>query len=73
MRIAMVTGAGSGIGRAVSLALVEQGYGVVLTGRRRDALEETAQAAGDGRDRTRVDSRRCRGSGVGAGAVRQDP
>ena len=49
-----MTGAGSGIGRAVSLALLEQGYGVVLTGRRREALDETANAAGSGRDRTRV-------------------
>jgi len=46
-KIAIVTGAGSGIGRAVSLALVAAGYSVVLAGRRRDALEATAaQAAG---------------------------
>ena len=36
MRIAIVTGAGSGIGRAVALALLEKGYGVALTGRRTD-------------------------------------
>jgi NAD(P)-dependent dehydrogenase (short-subunit alcohol dehydrogenase family) len=41
-----VTGAGSGIGRAVSLALLGDGYAVVLSGRRREALEETARAAG---------------------------
>ena len=46
-RIAMVTGAGSGIGRATSLALLEEGYSVVLTGRRRQALEETAALAGE--------------------------
>ena len=40
-RIALVTGAGSGIGRAVSLGLLEAGYRVVLTGRRREPLEET--------------------------------
>ncbi|HWK47697.1 MAG TPA: SDR family oxidoreductase [Stellaceae bacterium] len=48
-KIAIVTGAGSGVGRAVSLALVRDGYTVVLAGRRRDALEETAGAASDGR------------------------
>jgi NAD(P)-dependent dehydrogenase (short-subunit alcohol dehydrogenase family) len=46
-KIAIVTGAGSGIGRAVSLALAGAGYSVVLAGRRRDALEATAaEAAG---------------------------
>ncbi len=46
-RIAMVTGAGSGIGRAVALALLRDGYNTMLVGRRQDALEETvAQAKG---------------------------
>lgn len=40
--IAIVTGAGSGIGRAVALALGEAGWIVVLAGRRQDALAETA-------------------------------
>jgi NAD(P)-dependent dehydrogenase (short-subunit alcohol dehydrogenase family) len=40
-RIALVTGAGSGIGRAVSLALQSAGYSVVLAGRRAAELEET--------------------------------
>jgi NAD(P)-dependent dehydrogenase (short-subunit alcohol dehydrogenase family) len=44
-RIALVTGAGSGIGRVVALALAGAGYDVVLAGRRRDALEETAALA----------------------------
>ena len=46
-RIALITGAGTGIGRAVALALMEEGYTVVLTGRRREPLEEVAQAGGD--------------------------
>ena len=47
-RVAIVTGAGSGIGRASSLALAEAGFTVILAGRRRQLLEETAAAAGDG-------------------------
>jgi NAD(P)-dependent dehydrogenase (short-subunit alcohol dehydrogenase family) len=41
-RVALVTGAGSGIGRHAAQALLEAGYRVVVTGRRREALEETA-------------------------------
>ena len=44
-KIALVTGAGSGIGRAVSLALQAAGYAVVLAGRRADKLDETAALA----------------------------
>ena len=44
-KIALVTGAGSGIGRAVSLGLQAAGYSVVLAGRRADKLEETAGLA----------------------------
>ncbi|WP_327119151.1 SDR family oxidoreductase [Streptomyces sp. NBC_01341] len=47
--IAVVTGAGSGIGRAVALALSGAGWTVALAGRRAPALEETAAAAGPGR------------------------
>ncbi|MEE2980737.1 MAG: SDR family oxidoreductase [Pseudomonadota bacterium] len=41
-RVAIVTGAGSGIGREAAVALLNEGYCVGLAGRRRDALEETA-------------------------------
>ena len=42
---AVVTGAGSGIGRAVAKALLKSGYNVALAGRRREQLEETASGA----------------------------
>lgn len=44
-KIALVTGAGTGIGRSVALALLREGYCVVLAGRRAGPLEETAAAA----------------------------
>jgi NAD(P)-dependent dehydrogenase (short-subunit alcohol dehydrogenase family) len=47
-RIALVTGAGSGIGRAVALSLAKAGYTVVLAGRRLSQLEEAAREAGSG-------------------------
>ncbi len=46
-KVALVTGAGSGIGRAVALALLRAGYHVVLAGRRQEPLEETAQLGAD--------------------------
>jgi NAD(P)-dependent dehydrogenase (short-subunit alcohol dehydrogenase family) len=45
MKTALITGAGSGIGKSTALALLEAGYAVVLTGRRREALESTASEA----------------------------
>jgi NAD(P)-dependent dehydrogenase (short-subunit alcohol dehydrogenase family) len=42
-KIAMITGAGSGVGRAVAKALSAAGWSVVLVGRKREALEETAR------------------------------
>ncbi len=45
-KVAIVTGAGSGIGRAAGLALLLEGYAVALAGRRREALEQTAAQAG---------------------------
>jgi NAD(P)-dependent dehydrogenase (short-subunit alcohol dehydrogenase family) len=47
LRVAMITGAGSGIGRAVALAFLADGYRVVLAGRREAALREVLTAAGD--------------------------
>ncbi|MEO1092968.1 MAG: SDR family oxidoreductase [Pseudomonadota bacterium] len=47
-KIAVVTGAGSGVGRAVSLALAKAGHQVVLAGRRGDALDETASLGRSG-------------------------
>jgi NAD(P)-dependent dehydrogenase (short-subunit alcohol dehydrogenase family) len=52
-RVAIVTGAGSGIGRASALALCAAGWSVALAGRRVDALEETVQRAAEG-DRGRL-------------------
>jgi NAD(P)-dependent dehydrogenase (short-subunit alcohol dehydrogenase family) len=46
MKVAIVTGAGSGIGRASALALLRADYKVVLAGRRADALHETVSQAG---------------------------
>jgi NAD(P)-dependent dehydrogenase (short-subunit alcohol dehydrogenase family) len=45
-KTALVTGAGSGIGRASALALAKAGFKVAICGRREDALKETAAAAG---------------------------
>ncbi len=44
-KVAIITGAGSGVGQAVALALLEEGYRVVLAGRREEALRETAALA----------------------------
>ena len=48
-KVAVVTGAGSGIGRASALALLAHGFKVALAGRKLDALQETVRQAGDHR------------------------
>ena len=46
-KVAIVTGAGSGIGRAAAVALLQEGYQVGLAGRRSEALDETIARAGE--------------------------
>src|SRR3546814_19434247 len=46
-KVAIVTGAGSGIGRASAVALLHAGWKVALAGRRADTLKETVARAGD--------------------------
>ncbi len=53
-KVAVVTGAGGGVGRAVALKLLENDYIVYLAGRTLSKLEETKQLAGDGTDRARA-------------------
>ena len=45
-KVAIITGAGSGVGRSVAIAFLKDGYRTVLAGRRSDALEETIQLSG---------------------------
>ena len=49
-KVAIVTGAGSGIGKAVALTLLKDGYRVALAGRRKDALDQTASESGAGKN-----------------------
>lgn len=53
-RIAMVTGAGTGIGKATALALLKNGFSVVLAGRRTEPLQQVVQEAGVSDERTLV-------------------
>jgi NADP-dependent 3-hydroxy acid dehydrogenase YdfG len=53
-KTAVVTGAGSGVGQAVALALLQQDWRVALVGRRPEALQQTVERARDGRDRLLV-------------------
>ena len=45
-KVAIITGAGSGVGRAVAIAFLKDGYRTVLAGRRDEALEETITLSG---------------------------
>jgi len=47
-KVVLITGAGSGIGRALSIEAAKKGMALVLAGRRQDALEETGKLLGDG-------------------------
>lgn len=53
-RIALITGAGSGIGRATALAMWQAGYSLVLAGRRQEKLQQTLAAAADDDDRALI-------------------
>jgi NAD(P)-dependent dehydrogenase (short-subunit alcohol dehydrogenase family) len=53
-KVAIVTGAGSGVGKAVALALCKNGFAVALAGRRKDALEAVAAEAKSAGDKTLV-------------------
>ncbi|MGA2410821.1 MAG: SDR family NAD(P)-dependent oxidoreductase, partial [Candidatus Binataceae bacterium] len=53
-KVAIVTGAGSGIGKHAALALLGDGYSVVLAGRRRERLEAVAAEAADAAARTLI-------------------
>ena len=53
-KVAMITGAGTGVGRACALAMLGEGYSVVLAGRRREPLEKTKADAGAGGERALV-------------------
>ena len=48
LKVALITGAGTGIGKSAALALLGDGYNVALVGRRRELLEKTAADAGAG-------------------------
>jgi NAD(P)-dependent dehydrogenase (short-subunit alcohol dehydrogenase family) len=53
-KVAIVTGAGSGIGKAAAIALLQDGYHVALAGRRKDRLEQVASEAGSASPRALV-------------------
>jgi len=50
-KVALVTGAGTGIGKAAALAMLKDGYRVALVGRRKELLDKTAADSGAGTGR----------------------
>ena len=66
-KVAIVTGAGSGVGKAAALALLADGYQVVLAGRREAPLRDVMAQSGAA-DRARR-AHRCGRSGCGGGAL----
>ena len=56
MKVAVVTGAGTGIGKASALALLKEGYAVALAGRRKEPLDKAVAESGAARTRR---SSRC--------------
>ena len=69
-KVAIVTGAGTGIGKAVALALLESGYRVAFAGRRREPLDEAIAQSGARRAAALAVPTDVADPGVGAGAVR---
>ena len=53
-KVALVTGAGTGIGKAVALAFLQEGYRVTLTGRRKELLEQVVLEAGTAAGQARI-------------------
>jgi len=53
-KVALITGAGTGIGKAVTLALLQDGYHVTLAGRRREPLEQVVAEAGEAGKQTLI-------------------
>ena len=63
-KVAIVTGASSGIGKAVSLALLKEGYSVALAGRRQELLEQAVAESGAGRRALAVPTDVCDAASV---------
>ena len=71
-KVALVTGAGTGIGKAVALALMQEGYAAVFAGRRKDKLEEAASEAKSTGAKSLVVPTDVSDTSLDQGAVRRD-